>query len=470
MTHWQRVVGRGALLLMLGFFLPAGAANGQAGLRSALVKQLDSIAAAPVLRNAVTGIAVAVVRGRDTLLFKGYGFADVENQVPVTPTTVFRIGSVTKQFTSAAVMQLVERGQVGLDDDISKYISSYSAHGRRIPIRQLLNHTSGIPSYTDIGARFGAVSRLDLAPDSLIAIVAHDSLQFEPGTHFYYNNTGYFMLGMVLERVTGKKYGAYLEESLFKASGLGQTKYCDTRRLIPSRAQGYDRAPAGFMNTDFLSMQLPFAAGSLCSTIGDLVSWTQQLATGRVVTAASWRQMTTPVVLPSGRPMTYGFGLTSDTIGGRQIISHGGGINGFSSYLSYVPRDSLVVVVLANTSPAPSSGVADALVRAVLGLPPAPGPMVPKDVVMTAAERGRYVGEYALTMPDGSRQQIRVFEEGEQLMFKDSGPTAVRLRSQGAHQFVSTNGTRLAFDVSGDRATGFVWGGGSRTLEGVRKR
>src|SRR5439155_16678032 len=135
---------------------------------------------------------------------RGYGLADLENQLPVTPQTVFRIGSITKQFTSAAVMQLVEQGKINLDDDITKYLPTIPTHGRHVLVRHLLNHTSGIPSYTDIGPRFGEVMRLDLSHDSLIAIVAHDSLMFEPGTHFYYNNTGYFTLGMLLERVTGK--------------------------------------------------------------------------------------------------------------------------------------------------------------------------------------------------------------------------------------------------------------------------
>ncbi len=438
--------------------------------RAALITRLDSIASAPVKSGAVSGIAVAVVRGRDTLLMRGYGFADIENEVPVTPATVFRIGSLTKQFTSAAVMQLVEQRKLSLDDDLSTFLPDFPTRGRRILVRHLLNHTSGIPSYTDIGPRFGRVARLDLSPDSLIAIVANDSLQFEPGVQFYYNNTGYFMLGMVLEKVTGTKYGDYLESTIFRPAGLDQTVYCDARRLVPRRAHGYDRAPAGLVNTDYLSMQLPYAAGSFCSTVGDLVSWTRQLAGGRVVTANSFREMTTPVTLASGRPMTYGYGIGSDTVGGRQVISHGGGINGFAAFLSYVPRDSLIIAVLSNTSPAPSGPMADALMRAVLGIAPAPGPVAPQDLAVSAAERARYAGEYALAMPDGSRQVVRVLEQGDQLMVQTAGRPPVRMRSQGGHVFVSMDGIRMAFDVSGERATGFMRGTGSRRLEAVRLR
>ncbi len=438
--------------------------------RTMLVARIDSIAAAPVRAGAVAGIAVAVVRGRDTLLMKGYGFADLEHQVAVAPNTVFKIGSLTKQFTSAAVMQLVERKSLALDDNINTYIPGFPTHGRTIAVRHLLNHTSGIPSYTDIGPRFGRVARTDLAPDSLIQIVANDSLQFEPGQQFYYNNTGYFMLGMVIDKVTGRRYGDYLETNLFKQAGLTQTRYCDSRRIIPHRAQGYDRSPSGLVNTDFLSMQLPAAAGSLCSTIGDLVSWTQQLNAGRIVNAESYRQMTTPVVFANGRPMTYGFGIGADTISGKRVISHGGAINGFNSFMSYVPQDSLVIVVLANTAPAPTSAIADAIMRSVLRLPAAPPPPAPKDLALASVDRDRYIGEYHLARPDGSRQPVRVFAQEEKVMASLAGQAPSPLRSQGAHVFLDGSGNRFAFDVAGSRATGFMFGAGSRRLEAVRVR
>jgi CubicO group peptidase (beta-lactamase class C family) len=439
--------------------------------RTALIRRIDSIAAAPVKSGNVAGLAVAVVKGRDTLLFKGYGFADVENQVPVTPQTVFRIGSVTKQFTSSAVMQLVEQGKIGLDDELTKYIPNFPTHGQHILVRHLLNHTSGIPSYTDIGPRFGAISRLDLAPDALIAIVAPFSLLFDPGTHFYYNNTGYFMLGMILERVTGKKYGDYLAEQIFAPRGLSSTVYCDTRRIIPHRSQGYDRGPAGLRNAEFLSMDLPFAAGSLCSTVGDLVSWTAQLSSGRVVNDASYRAMTTPVKLPSGRPMTYGYGLTSDAPSGHRVISHGGGINGFVSQLMHLPDDSLIVAVLVNTTPGPADAIANAIVREVLGLPAPAAQPPPANIALTAEDRARYVGTYALTRPDGTKRELRIFEQNGELMAQMEGQAAsVRLASQGAHAFTAPGLGRIAFDVTNDRATGFVTGGGARTLEGVRRQ
>ena len=435
--------------------------------RAALVARLDSIAGAPVKAGSVAGMSVAVVKGRDTLLMKGYGFADVENQLPATPQTVFRIGSITKQFTSSAIMQLVQEGKLNLDDDITKYGLTFPTHGRKILLRHLLNHTSGIPSYTDVGNRFGTVMRLDLTHDSLIAVIARDSLQFEPGTHFYYNNTGYFMLGMIIEKVTGKKYDDWLAERLFTPNALAGSTYCDTKKLIPRRAQGYDKGANGFTNSDFLSMDLPYAAGSLCSTVGDLVSWTTQLHAGRIVNATSFREMTTPVKLPSGRPMSYGFGLTTDTAGNHRVISHGGGINGFISSLAHYPDDSLTVVVLANTSPAPSDAVADALARAVLGVARRV-PQPPKDLPTTAEQRAKYVGRYALTRPDGSKVGVRIYDENDALMFQQDGqPAGVKLASQGSDVFNGRGPGRVAFDVVNGRTVGFVAGSG-RSLEAVR--
>jgi D-alanyl-D-alanine carboxypeptidase len=461
MTHTRLVFG--ALLVSI-FATPAVAQS-----RSDLVARIDSIAAAPVKAGEVAGLAVAVVKGRDTLLMRGFGFADLENQVPVTPQTVFRIGSITKQFTSSAVMQLVEQGKIGLDDDITKYLPNIPTHGRRVLVRHLLNHTSGIPSYTDVGPRFGAVMRLDLTHDSLVAMVSHDSLLFEPGTHFYYNNTGYFILGMLLEKVTGRPYGEYLAERLFAPNGLKSTVYCDTRRLIPHRAQGYDRRrEGGFENAGFLSMDLPYAAGSLCSTVGDLVAWTGKLAAGQIVSAPSYKEMTTPVRFATGRPMTYGFGLAADTLGGRRVISHGGGINGFTSQLTYFPQDSLVVAVLGNTSSEAPGVVANAIVRAVLGVP-AVAQTPPKDLPLTAEERARYVGTYDQTRPDGTRRRIRVVEENGALMFRLDSTRVARLLSQGSNVFAIAPpmGGRIAFDVVNGRATGFVTFGG-RPLEAVR--
>ena len=438
--------------------------------REVIARAADSIAQAILQRGGIAAMSIAVVRGRDTIVMKGYGMADVENEVPATAQTVYRIGSVTKQFTSVAVMQLVEQGKLSLDDEITKYVPNAPVHGRKILVRHLMNHTSGIPSYTDVGPIFGRVMRQDLSHDSLLAVVRNDSLQFEPGSHFYYNNTGYFLLGMIIEKVTGKNYGEYLREVLFTPNGLTSTVYCSESPLIKRRARGYNNTPAGLVNTDYLSMNLPYAAGSLCSTVGDLVAWTRLLHNGKLVNPTSFSTMTTPVKLTSGRPMSYGFGLTVDTVGSHRRIHHGGGINGFISELAHYPDDSLTIVVLSNTSPAPSNQVADHLARIAFGMS-IPGPVPPADLPVAADERARLIGSYRITWPDGSKRPARIYADGERLMIQIDGQPAAgaRLQKQAAPNTYFAQGFgRIIFDLTGGSATGFYVDAGSRPREAVR--
>jgi CubicO group peptidase (beta-lactamase class C family) len=452
--------------------LAAQAARGnRIASRQIVASAADSIADAILKRGRVASLSVAVVRGRDTLVMKGYGMADLENDVPATAQTVYRIGSVTKQFTSVAAMQLVEQGKLSLDDEVTKYVPNAPTHGRRILVRHLFNHTSGIPSYTDVGPRFGRFMRTDLAKDSLIAVVKDDSLQFEPGSHFYYNNTGYFLLGMVIERVTGKSYGDYLRDALFVPNGLTSTIYCGVTPLIKKRAQGYEGRPTGLVNAGYISMDLPYAAGSLCSTVGDLAAWTRLLHSGKLVNASSFASMTTPVKLTSGRPMQYGFGLQIDTVGSHRRIHHGGGINGFISELAYYPDDSLTVVVLSNTAPAPSDQVAENMARVALGLPYLPDrPPPPADLTIPADEIAKLSGNYKITWPDGSKRNARIYAEGAQVMLQIETQPAVRLLKQPAPNTyaVMNQPGRIMVDVVNGAVAGFVIDQGARPREAVR--
>ena len=461
----------GSLAFALSVQSPAVAQPARGGVnRQAVVHAADSIADAILKSGRVAAFSIAVTRGRDTLVMKGYGMADLENDLPATAQTVFRIGSVTKQFTSVAIMQLVEQGKVSLDDDVTKYVPAAPTHGRRILVRHLLNHSSGIPSYTDVGGTFGRVMRLDLSHDSLLATVRDDSLQFEPGSHFYYNNTGYFLLGMIIERVTGKSYGDHLRDALFVPNGLTSTVYCGNTPLIKHRARGYDGRPTGLVNADFLSMDLPYAAGSLCSSVGDLIAWTRLLHSGKLVNATSFAAMTTPVKLSSGRPMQYGFGLFMDSLGTHRAIQHGGGINGFISQLAYYPDDSLTVVVLSNTAPAPSDQVAENLARAAFGMPFIGAPERPADLPIPADEIARLAGNYLVTWPDGSKRKARIFADGEKLMLQIESQPALRLMKQSKPNTYAAMGQpgRITVDIANGKAVGFVIDRGARPLEAVR--
>jgi len=448
------------LALGMATALP-GTLAAQAPSRAATTARLDSLARAFLASAPTPGLAVVVVRGADTLLARGYGFADLEDSVPATPRTVFRIGSLTKQFTAALVMQQVQEGRIALDDTIQRFLPNYPAQGHRVTIRHLLTHTSGIRSYTSLGDEWRRVRRLDVPQDSLVAMFASKPFDFAPGERYLYNNSGYYLLGAILARVTGTTYEQLVHDRLAEPLGLTDTRYCSMRPIVPRRAQGYARTPAGFVNADWLSMTQPYAAGALCSTVLDLATWTRALWAGRVVQPASLREMTTAARLTSGAVTGYGFGLGVDSLAGHARVSHSGGINGFSSYLAYFPDDGVTVAVLDNTEDASPGRLADHLARVALGVPL---PVV-RDLPLSAAERALYVGSYAL-----GPMTLRVFEQGDALLAQATGQGADRLRSQGRHVFVPTfdENVRIEFEVAGDRATGLVLHQGGRVLRAAR--
>lgn len=449
-------------LLILAAALSVSAAHAQRPTKAALARTIDSLATHTLSDGPVAGLSVAVVRGRDTVVMKGYGFADVENDVPATAQTVYRIGSITKQFTAAAVMQLVEQGRVRLDDTIGTYLTSLPAAWRGVPVRQLLNHTSGIPSYTSAGPRWFTKMRLDLAHDSLLAIVAGDSMDFAPGSSWRYNNTGYYLLGMLLEKVTGDSYAALIQK-LGVPLGLRGTMYCDTKPIIKRRAQGYQPSRDGTLaNADMLSMTQPFSAGALCSTVGDLVAWQRALAAGRVVSPAMYTTMITPVGSAVGS--RYGFGLGTDSLAGVARVQHGGGINGFNSMLAHYPADSVTVVVLANTNGPWADRLADNIARAALGRPLVAGPARLADLPTTKEERDRFAGTYLLQLPDGKTLEVRIFEQDGALHTQGAGQPAFRMHYQGNSTFGAPfdRGMRITFAPgSPSPSVTIVQGGGT---------
>lgn len=417
---------------------------------SALGARVDSMAMAALARWPAVGLSIAVVRGNDTIAMKGYGRADFENDVPATAQTVYRIGSITKQFTAVAVLQLLEQGKLSLDDTIQRFLPDYHAQGRRVTIRQLLTHTSGIKSYTSLGPEWTRTMRLDVSHDSLVALFQDKPFDFEPGTKFLYDNSGFYLLGMIIERASGQPYAAYLAQHEFAPLGLSATLYCDDRPLLAHRAAGYERDSGKFVNASPLSMTQPYSAGALCSTVGDLVAWQRSLVTHRLISAASTAMMSTPATLSDGSRTGYGFGLAIGNLGDHRKIGHGGGINGFLTELDYYPDDSLTVVVLANSESAEPGRLAEDIARAVLGV----APPVVKDVPLSAAAIARVAGTYAL-----GPLRVRVFETSGKLQAQATGQGAFGLRWQGDSSFVAAfdDNVRLVFQpADAPRATSFI--------------
>ena len=266
------------------------------------------------------GAAVIVVRSGKTVLRKGYGLANIELSVPVAPEMVFRIGSVTKQFTAAAILKLVEAGKLSLSDEIGRFLPDYPAPGRRITVEQLLNHTSGIRSLTGMPA-WASHTREDWTPAQLIAFFQNEPLDFEPGTGWKYNNSGYVLLGAIIEKVSGKRYEDFLAETIFRPLGMERTRYGSDAPIIPGRVEGYQRTPGGIVNAPYLSMTQPYSAGALVSTVDDLARWQAALDRDGLLSAESRRRMWTPVTLPDGTGTRYGFGWESGATKGTRSSS-----------------------------------------------------------------------------------------------------------------------------------------------------
>jgi len=467
-VHRRAAVSRVAALALLVCVPPAAAGQG-APARNRLGAVVDSLVDAAMRARPSAGVTVAVLRGRDTLVLRGYGMADVENHVPAGAQTAYRIGSVTKQFTASAVLRLVEQGRIGLDDEVTRYLADAPVQGHRVTIRQLLNHTSGMPSYTDAAARWRPRWGEDLSPAGVLAIAAADSFNFAPGTAFRYNNSGYVLLGMLLEKVTGQPYEATVR-ALAAERGLPSVQYCWTAPLIANRARGYEAAGAVLVNAPYLSMSQPYAAGGLCATAGDLARWAVDLGQGRVVQPRTFAQMTTPTQLAGGQTEPYGFALVGEVVDGHRRAWHNGGIHGFSADLAYYPDDSVSVAVLANTGNTDVTSLARNIARAALGVP-LPGSTAVRDVPLTAEDRARFAGTYALHLPNGQELPVRIFEREGVLWVQAEGQEGSALRYQGNGEFVVAADTnaRFVFDRSTSPSPSLTLMQGGMTLTGTRR-
>ncbi|MCL4865178.1 MAG: serine hydrolase, partial [Gemmatimonadales bacterium] len=373
----------------------------------------------------------------DTLLLKGYGRADVELDVATPPEAVYAIGSVTKQFTAAAILQLRDAGKLDLDVDMSHYLPEFPTQGRRISVRQLLNHTSGIKGITEI-PEFVDLSRRALPRDSAIALIARQRFDFEPGEAQIYNNSAYILLGLIIEKQSGMSYAEYVENQIFAPLGMRRSRYCSNTEVVAASAHGHAFVAGELRRAAFADYRWPYAAGALCSTAADMITWLQALHGGKVLSPRSYAEMTTPATLADGTPTRYGTGvsLANDPRGAR-MISHGGTIEGFTSHASWYPDQRVAVVVLMNSTGGMSpAGLASELAAEIV--PPAPlvdrrypgraqdlvgtytGPSRgrPLTVVITAGADGAI-----LVSPNGVPAQAAQWIEGLRFW---SGPNEIR--------------------------------------------
>ena len=355
--------------LLLAVFLTSGAPVAPSSAvqsdDASLEETIDAIVARAMESDFPAGLSVAVARNGKIAVAKGYGLAELEHGVPANADTSFRIGSITKQFTAAAVCLLVERFEVDLDADMHEYVPDFPTQGRVVTVRHLLTHTSGIPSYT-ASADWTRTVPLELSHEELLGIVAGEPFDFEPGTGYRYNNSGYYLLGVLIENVSGMSYADFVEKEFFGPLGMTRTRYDSNAALIPDRAQGYQVIDGALANDELIGLSQPGAAGALMSTARDLVTWSLALSSGKVVRAEIYDEMTTPFLLDNATETDYGFGLFLADRNDRPCVHHGGGINGFNSHMTEYPEDGLTIAVISNSEGFNAGAVEATIARALM--------------------------------------------------------------------------------------------------------
>lgn len=406
------------LPLIAGLLLAQPAHSGR------LERQLDRYLEA-VFAPEEPGATVIVIRDGEVLVRDAYGLADLELQVPMEAEHVLRIGSVTKQFTGAGIALLQQDGVLSVDDPVTRFLPDFD---HKVTIRQLLHHTSGVFNYTDDWDYMaGNGIRRELSTDELIEVFADEPLRFEPGSEHEYSNSGYVLLGAVIERASGMPWHAFLGERIFEPLGMADTRGEPATALVPRKASGYEERGGSWHNASFLSMTQPHAAGALVSTVDDLARWSAALDGEELFTAETKRQMWSGTTA-GDVDIDYGFGWDLVPVRGRLAQAHRGGVNGYSSRLVRVPSEGIFVAVLGNREDPDLIGhVADSLAAMTLGDPYPTFERITLDYAALSAVGGYYrvsEGVERLVRPDGAGGLVTVRGHGRPMRAAAHGPTA----------------------------------------------
>ena len=419
--------------------------------------RLEEVAKSYTPDNAFMG-TVLVTDGDQILLDKGYGMAVLEWNIPNTPDTKFRLGSITKQFTAALILLMQQDGKLNINDPVSKYLPDAPKAWEKITLANLLGHTSGIPNFTSF-KEFGAWSASAHTWDEEYAFFKDKPLDFQPGTKFDYSNSNYEVLGGILEKVSGKKYGDLLRERIFAPLAMNDSGLDNDQLVLPKRAQGYSPGPKGLTVARSESMSVPFSAGSIYSTTGDLLKWEHGLFGGKVLSPESLKAMTTP-----GKG-DYALGVMVTTQDGMKVVEHGGGIEGFNTNLIYVPEKRICIVVLANVNGSAPGQMGGQLLDVALGKTVVLN-SERKPVPITQAESAKFVGVYDL----GPTFALTVAQAGDGLTVQGTGQPAIPMMYQGvkdghARFFITQVGAEIEFvpDANGTILSLILHQGGANT-------
>ncbi|MGL5002177.1 MAG: serine hydrolase, partial [Casimicrobium sp.] len=405
-------------------------------------------AIASLFKADVPGAAIIVTKDGKTVFRRAYGLADVEKKTPLTPDAVMRIGSITKQFTAVAIMMLEEQGKLNLQDEITKHLPDYPAPKQRVTVEHLLTHTSGIRSYTN-KPTYAASMAKEMTVAQMIDTFKNDPLEFAPGRQFRYNNSGYFLLGAIVEKVSGMSYAEFLAKNVFVPLDMKDTAHEGFERSGGrKRIEGYGRRADQFVaSANTVHMSQPYAAGALISTVDDLARWDAAIAAGKLLKSENWKRVFTPYTLSDGKKSAYGYGWNIGKTRGRESIEHGGGINGFLSHAIRIPSEGVYVALVTNTNATTTSTsyITEKLAAIAIG---DPYPEF-KPAKLDAKTMDEAIGVYKID----DKENRTISREGEAMFLQRTGrPKLAILAASASEYFVENSFTSIRFnrDPSGE--------------------
>lgn len=382
------------------------------------------------------GVAV-IISQNDKVLFQGaQGMANIEHSIPLTIDSVFRLGSITKQFTTAAIMMLQEQGKLSIQDNIKMYVPDFPTGGNKITIEHLMTHTSGIANYTNDRDLFAKEIQVPITLDDMLKRFEAHPMVFKTGDEMRYSNTGYVLLGKIIEVASGQSYAEFIEQNIFKKLAMNSSRYGGDQ-IIPNRASGYETAHGEVVNASHIDMSWPHAAGSLLSTVGDLNIWNKAIRNGKLISEESYQQMIKPFKLNDGTFSDYGYGFGISKLNKYDTIEHGGGIPGFVTWAVYIPSEDLYVAALTNSGNGDPGVVARSLIAKLLDidLPTFKPANVDKN------EAKKLLGTY------------KISEEASRTLLMENG------------KFYTERETGAKFEVIPYSQTGFYYEGGLTYIE-----
>lgn len=393
-----------------------------------------------------TGVTALVARKGQIIYKKAFGMANMEHNIPMQVDDIFRIGSITKQFTAIAILQLMEQGKLNLQDSINQFIPDYPTQGYKITIEHLLTHTSGIKSYTEL-KDFEKRMSLDLTPTEMINFFKNEPIEFTPGTNWNYSNSGYFLLGYIIEKVSGKTYPQYIEENFFKPLGMMHSLYGSETKIVKNRAAAYEKDNTDFINAPYLNMNQPYAAGSILSTVEDLFKWHQAVHAYKLVKKESLDKAFAKYKLSNGMETNYGYGWSFDDIQGSPTIGHNGGINGFLTHSNYLPKEDVFVAIFSNCGCNPPFEIASNMATLAIGktIP------IPKWGIVGTAVSNNWDSDQAMNYDEASKTwKITLHLKAGEFKFRANKNWNINLGDTNGDRVLKRDGDNLKLYSEGN--------------------